>query len=187
MTRFNLRKLLLTCVVISFLLGSAILSWQHNRMVAERAEEFDRLATACRQASQAVVAELAQQDLVVDTFDEYVNENPNAEIDELVDVVGHADISRTRKHSSFLPLFFRSAQTSGGLDIHYKYRLRKSYSIYEPLAEVMMTSTFQSSESDQTVLVFRFRDTEANRFIAERVADDLSSQFEIEVEFELMD
>ena len=79
------------------------------------------------------------------------------------------------------PKFWRP--TLGEIRVHYHHWLKTSYTNLEPLLDIMITSSFRSPGTDPPVLLFQFRDTEVNRKIAENIANDLSSRFEIQVQY----
>jgi hypothetical protein len=64
--------------------------------------------------------------------------------------------------------------------------LKTSYTNLEPLLDILITSSFRSPGTDPPILLFQFRDTEVNRKFAETIANDLSSRFEIQVQYKYL-
>ena len=187
--QFSLSKLLEASILISVLLVFVILTGQRNLKVAERGREFDRLGKACLGFHSEVSAELIQQDVVVKVFEE--RNYPAQNISELFSYFypgfPQRDQNRSvRRPLPALPEVLGLNRHSGKIRVHLHHWLKTSYTNLDPLLDILITSSFQSRGTDPPILLFQFRDTEVNRKIAEKLANDLSSRFDIQVQYKYL-
>ena len=85
-----------------------------------------------------------------------------------------------------LPEVLGLNRLSGKIRVHLHHWLKTSYGNLDPLLDILITSSFQSSDTDPPILLFQFRNTEVNRKIAEKLANDLSSRFDIQVQYKYL-